>query len=56
MSCDIFILNDDVLKHICLYIEKHEYIFLNETCHRFKNFFEEQNIPIVFPEGRPMGN
>ena len=50
MSCDIFILNDDVLKHICLYIEKHEYIFLNETCHRFKNFFEEQNIPIVFPE------
>jgi len=49
-SCDILFLNDDVLKHICLYIDSNEYIFLKETCHRFNVFFKEQNIPIVFPD------
>lgn len=49
-GCDIFFLNDDVLKQICLYIDSNEYVFLKETCHRFNDFFKEQDIPIVFPD------
>ena len=50
MSCYIFILNDDVLKHLCRYIDNNEYIFLKETCRRLNDFFKEQNIKTVFPD------
>lgn len=48
--CDIFILNDDVLRYICDFIDSNEYIFLNETCRKFYTFFKEQKMSIVFPE------